>query len=120
MDALKTASRRAIQKTSEATGDLIGNNIRKKIKKAGSKTTCEEPDKSPARIDETLVQAIGIPKKKCISHITKEVGKLFMKFDYCNYVIIYHVYTIYIYIYIYGIYMTTQINNEPSNFRTKN
>ena len=30
-DAIKTASKRAIQKTAEATGDLIGNNIADKI-----------------------------------------------------------------------------------------
>ena len=30
-DAIKTASKRAIQKTSEATGDLIGNKIADKI-----------------------------------------------------------------------------------------
>ena len=31
-DAIKTASKRAIQKTTEATGDLIGNKIADKIK----------------------------------------------------------------------------------------
>ena len=31
MDAIKTASKRAIQKTAEATGDLIGNKIVDKI-----------------------------------------------------------------------------------------
>ena len=30
-DAIKTASKRAIQKTAEVTGDLIGNNIADKI-----------------------------------------------------------------------------------------
>ena len=30
-DALTTASKRAIQKTAEATGDLIGNKIERKI-----------------------------------------------------------------------------------------
>ena len=30
-DAIKTASKRAIQKTTEATGDLIGNKIADKI-----------------------------------------------------------------------------------------
>ena len=30
-DAIKTASKRAIQKTAEATGDLVGNNIADKI-----------------------------------------------------------------------------------------
>ena len=32
-DVIKTASKRAIQKTAEATGDLIGNKIADKIKK---------------------------------------------------------------------------------------
>ena len=31
-DAIKTASKRTIQKTAEATGDLIGNKITDKIK----------------------------------------------------------------------------------------
>ena len=31
MDAIKTASKRAIQKTAEATGDLIGHKIADKI-----------------------------------------------------------------------------------------
>ena len=31
MDAIKTVSKRAIQKTAEATGDLIGNKIADKI-----------------------------------------------------------------------------------------
>ena len=30
-DALKTASKRSIQKTAEATGDLVGNKIAEKI-----------------------------------------------------------------------------------------
>ena len=37
-DALKTASKRAIQKTAEATGDLIGNKIADKITKYFKKT----------------------------------------------------------------------------------
>ena len=32
-DALKTSSKRVIQKTAEATGDLIGNKIANRIKK---------------------------------------------------------------------------------------
>ena len=35
-DAIKTASKRAIQKTDEATGDLIGNKIADKITSASS------------------------------------------------------------------------------------
>ena len=37
-DAIKTASKRAIQKTTEATGDLIGNKIADKITSASKKS----------------------------------------------------------------------------------
>ena len=36
-DAIKTASKRAIQKTVEATGDLIGNKIDDKIRSISKK-----------------------------------------------------------------------------------
>ena len=36
-DAIKTASKRAIQKTAEATGDLIGNKIADKISSVSTK-----------------------------------------------------------------------------------
>ena len=38
-DAIKTTSKRAIQKTAEATGDLVGNRIADKITSASKKTT---------------------------------------------------------------------------------
>ena len=37
IDAIKTASKRAIQKTAEATGDLIGNKIADKITSVSKK-----------------------------------------------------------------------------------
>ena len=37
IDAVKTASKRAIQKTAEATGDLIGNKIADKITSVSKK-----------------------------------------------------------------------------------
>ena len=37
MDAIKTASKRAIQKTAEATGDLIGNKIADKMTSVSKK-----------------------------------------------------------------------------------
>ena len=40
-DAIKTASKRAIQKTAEATGDLIGNKIADKITSNSKKSTTE-------------------------------------------------------------------------------
>ena len=41
MDAIKTASKRAIQKTTEATGDLIGNKIADKITSLSKKSLKE-------------------------------------------------------------------------------
>ena len=42
-DAIKTASKRAIQKTSEATGDLVGNKIADKITNVSKKSTTKLP-----------------------------------------------------------------------------
>ena len=46
-DAIKPASKRAIQKTAKATGDLVGNKIADKITSASKKST-----KKLATIDE--------------------------------------------------------------------
>ena len=40
-DAIKTASKRAIQKPAEATGDLIGNKIADKITSVSKKKNCQ-------------------------------------------------------------------------------
>ena len=45
-DAIKTASKRAIQKTAEATGDLIGNKIADKITSASDKKPRDEESSS--------------------------------------------------------------------------
>ena len=42
-DAIKTASRRAIQKTAEATGDLVGSKIADKIISVSKKSTKKLP-----------------------------------------------------------------------------
>ena len=60
-DAIKTASKRAIQKTAEATSGLIGNKIADKITKVSKKSTKELPNN-----DETDVK-IATPKKRYIS-----------------------------------------------------
>ena len=60
-DAIKTVSKRAIQKTAEATGGLIGNKIADKITKVSKKSTKELPNN-----DETDVK-IATPKKRYIS-----------------------------------------------------
>ena len=41
-DAIKTASKRAIQETAEATGDLIGNKIADKITSVSKKKSAKE------------------------------------------------------------------------------
>ena len=59
-DAIKTASRRAIQKTAEATGDLIGSKMADKITSVSEKThnTKSEADS---------VSPKDVPKKRYIS-----------------------------------------------------
>ena len=55
IDASKTASKRVIQKTAEATGDLIGNNIADKVTSASK---LKKYDKTKE------VEEIYIPPKK--------------------------------------------------------
>ena len=68
-DAIKTASKRAIQKTAKATGDLIGNKIAEKITSVSNKKSTtqlhskELPDNDEAEED----VEIATPKKRYIS-----------------------------------------------------
>ena len=48
-DAIKTASKRVIQKTAEATGDLIGNKIAVKITSTAKKSTKELHNKEETK-----------------------------------------------------------------------
>ena len=50
-DAIKTASKRAIQKTAEATGDLIGNKIADKITSISKKPVKELPNNDETEED---------------------------------------------------------------------
>ena len=50
-DAIKTASKRAIQKTAEATGDLIGNKIADKITTISKKSNKELPNNDDEKED---------------------------------------------------------------------
>ena len=62
-NAIKTASKRAIQKTVEATGDLIGNNIADKITSVSKKSPKEFHS-----IELSLNEANNeIPKERYIS-----------------------------------------------------
>ena len=68
-DRLKTSSKKALQKMTEATVNLVGNKITEKVKKAASKTTHEDLCKLTAPVDETdetPIQPIRILKEKCI------------------------------------------------------
>ena len=62
-DALKIASKRAIQKTAEATGDLVGNKIADKI----TSISTELQSKKPASEPHPNVVSIEIPKERYIS-----------------------------------------------------
>ena len=59
-DAIKTASKRVIQKTAEETGDLVGNKIADKISNVSKKST----EKLPT-IDED--EELTTPQKRYIS-----------------------------------------------------
>ena len=61
-DATKTASKRAIQKTAEATGDLIDNKFADKITSVSKKSTEELPNDET---EEDIERAT--PKKRYIS-----------------------------------------------------
>ena len=64
MDAIKTASKRTIQKTAEATGDLIGNKIADEITNIPKKST-----KNLSTTDEDTES--HITRRKTAIHITR-------------------------------------------------
>ena len=64
-DAIKTASKRAIQKTVEATGDLIGNKIADEITSV-SKPSEKDPTELHSKNDDDNSE-IKAPKERCIS-----------------------------------------------------
>ena len=59
IDVIKTASKRAMQKTSEATGDLIGYKIKHKITSVSKK--------SPKELHSQNEDQIELPKERYIS-----------------------------------------------------
>ena len=63
-DAIKTASKRAIQKIAEATGDLIGNKIADKITSVSKKKSAKELPNDETEEEDV---EIGTPMKKYIS-----------------------------------------------------
>ena len=83
-DAIKTASKRAIQKTAEATGDLIGNksvSTKKSTKELQDKKT--EVDTSKKRYispeEKKIIDELRLlPKDKKDTSLQKEDNKLLM------------------------------------------
>ena len=62
-DAIKSASKRAIQKAEEGNGDLIGNKIADKITSVSKKKSTKELPNDETEVD----IEIAIPKKRYIS-----------------------------------------------------
>ena len=71
-DAIKTASKREIQKTAEATGDLIGNKIADKITSISKKPAKELPNNDETEED------MEITTHKKDTHHQKKDNKLLM------------------------------------------
>ena len=67
-DAIKTASKKVIQKTAEAIGDLIGNKIADKI----TSVSKEKPNKELDNNDEREDVEIATSKKRYISPEKKQ------------------------------------------------
>ena len=64
-DAIKTASKRAIQKAAEATGDFIGNKIADKITSVSKKPAKELHNNDKTKEEEGV--EITTRRKRCIS-----------------------------------------------------
>ena len=71
MDAAKIASKRVVQKTAEATGDLIGNKIADKITSIGKSTEKPKTQGKPEEIyippekRQQVIDDLRLLKKKC-------------------------------------------------------
>ena len=66
-DAIKTASKRVIQKKAEATGNLIGNKIADKITSISKKSATKLRSKKLTNNNNDEDVAIAIPKKRYTS-----------------------------------------------------
>ena len=81
-DVIKTAPKRAIQKTAEATGDLIGNKIAYKIISVSKKST-KKLQNDETEIDRYISKDTGeaslkdVPKRKA-TYLQKKNNKLLM------------------------------------------
>ena len=83
-DAIKTASKRAIQKTAEATGDLIGNKIADKITSVPKKPSNDDDDDDDddgGGVELTTHKKDISPKER--QQIMNELRLLPKKDEYC-------------------------------------
>ena len=67
-DAIKTASKRAIQKRAEGTGDLIGNKIADKITSVSNKSPKELHSQNKDKIEIPKERYISLKKKKTTNY----------------------------------------------------
>ena len=67
-DVIKTASKRAIQKTAEATGDLIGNKIADKITSISKKYDKELPNNDEKEEDVEITACRNITRRKTTNY----------------------------------------------------
>ena len=67
IDATKTTSKRAIQKSAEATGDLIGNKIADKITSVSKNSSMKLPSAELHSQNNEANDDLETPKDRCIS-----------------------------------------------------
>ena len=67
LDAAKTTSKKAIQKSAEATGDLIGNKIADKITSVSKNSSTKLPSAELRSQNKEANDDLETPKDRCIS-----------------------------------------------------
>ena len=78
VDAVKTTSKRAIQKTAEATGDLIGNKIADKITNASKKSNNNNNDDDDEKLTTYKKRYISPEERKQIIDELRLVPKKYV------------------------------------------
>ena len=77
-DAIKTASKRAIQKTAEATSDLIGNKIADKITSASKKSNSNNNNNVDVELTTYKKRYISLEERKQITDELRLVPKKYV------------------------------------------
>ena len=79
-DAIKTASKRAIQKTAEATGDLISNKTADKITSVSKKSNNNDNNNDDAELTTHKKRYISPKERQQIIHELRLVPKKYLYF----------------------------------------